>query len=107
VQAARVLKGTDYGGVKEANRYYHCRNCGFIVDSQKVSTGDGSGAYSQIYTVAAEGTYFDQRLYIDGPLMLGTLVVDYSADGNVLPVKRETEMTVSGGCPLCGSRNWK
>jgi hypothetical protein len=104
---ARVLNGVDYGGVKEANRYYRCRNCNFIVDSQRVSTGDGSGASSSIATIPAEGTSFNPNCYIDGPLMLGTLVTAYSADGSVLAVKRDTEMTSVGGCPNCGSRNYR
>jgi hypothetical protein len=77
------------------------------VDSDRQQEGDGSGASSIITITPAEAAEFYAHGYADTMQSIGTLVTDYSPDGSVREVKRETAANPVRGCPFCGSLNYK
>jgi len=103
----KAMKGTDYGGVKQSNRYFHCSICHFPVDSMRTAVGDGTGADCLIDVEPLYAPEVSSSIYLENMKSMGTLSVDYSPDGSLRDPKRYTAVNITGACPLCGSRNYK
>jgi hypothetical protein len=103
---ARVMKGEDYGGIKQKNRYVHCRHCGFPCDTMRDKLGDGSGATAILVSQPVDSADYNPSIYMEIVGGVATVPTDLSADGSIRAVKRETAVEMILGCPLCGSRNY-
>jgi rubrerythrin len=68
-----------YGEREDANKYWHCWNCGFVCNIQRDTLDTGAHATAGV----SVGTFTD-------------------TDGSTHYVT-----TITGGCPFCGTRNWK
>jgi hypothetical protein len=75
-------------GVREdADRYFHCWNCGFVCDSQRDSLGDRTGVYTL-------GRLADEDGY---PIL----------DENGFDIYPEDSDEIISGCPFCGCGNYR
>lgn len=101
------LRGEDYKGQIEKNRYYNCKHCGFLVDTMRFAEGDGTGVQAIMTLTPIQPDTFAKNIYFDTFDQFGTVETDYSPDGSVRVKRHESAVDVSGGCPLCGSRNYK
>lgn len=101
------LRGEDYKGRIDSNRWFYCKHCGFLVDTLRFQVGDGSGSIAVMTTVPVDSGTIAKTVYFDSFDQFGTVETDYSPDGSVRNKKHETAYEVAGGCPLCGSRNYK
>lgn len=98
------------GSGEDAKRYYRCWNCGFPIDSKREIAGDGgdigfkehhpSGLAdrvggSSVYTFEIVGWRESgiNLLYADGV--------------TPQPVNPVYSTVPTGGCPFCGTKNWK
>ncbi len=110
-----------FGSFEDHGRYIKCWNCGFIVDTNRVSTGDGSGIVVQDfvfepdrYVTKSESGWHNVECNSTGLSNIITLDKDNSAvavlrngpDGNAV-TRFYTPRTAEAksGCPFCGTRN--
>lgn len=90
---------TDY------KNWYRCWNCGFRVKYGRDSLGgerSQSGVGQEEYTPLP-----DQPISVVGGLDGSLVAQKLDAAGNPLTSRVYYKATVSGGCPLCGTVNWK
>jgi len=92
-----------------ANRFYHCWNCGFPVDSEAVPVG-GPNESSGVSIVP----------FVDSSITSSTSFSSGDSGGedetsmnqglpglNPVPEPPKYMSVVTGGCPLCGCRNYR
>jgi hypothetical protein len=89
----------------DRNRYYRCRNCGFIVDSRKVKVGPGTGAEAVMNAVSV-GDTFNANIHIE-QLHDPTVVTQTQYGGTNETYRYQTAVNIVAGCPLCGSKNYR
>ncbi len=83
------------GDLSDDGKFYTCWNCGFTVDSTKHAIGVGSGV--------GQGTYVDEAHLIDE-----NGVHFIYEDGNEIVISYDRfKPVISGGCPFCGSKNYR
>lgn len=95
----------DRGNGLDFGRFFRCWNCGWTVDiweSSHSGTPPGTG-----YT---DGSSLEDS-FINNQSILGGLdeifvSLELSADGTPKTIAHYLESVISGGCPLCGTKNW-
>ena len=98
--------GQDYG------RYYRCWNCGFIIDSERTTTGEGSGVAILEASTPAPGASpvygaASAIAVLDGGITHYQVALPQQADGTAQPIRHTFSATASAGCPFCGTKNWR
>lgn len=92
--------------------YYRCWYCGWTCDKTRDSV-DGDSKDNQIYfnenPIGARASVSD---FSDGKIILGghlhrQSLMELGSDGNPKVIRYNQRSDVSGGCPLCGTANWK
>ena len=96
----------------DAGKYYQCWYCGFMCNVDRDSLGDaesGSGEYHQDFTGSAYGSGDSSSPLNTLALLDGADVVlmELDASGSTKTVYHEFAPKPSGGCPQCGSTNWR
>jgi len=109
------LKGSDErGNGLDAGVWYRCWNCGFICSTDRDSLGgpeSGSGVIVQDFAVPVHGA--ETGIPNSGIARLGgvlsqvTLALGVDDLGNTQPIEEHHMPVVSGGCPFCGTLDWK
>jgi hypothetical protein len=98
-----------HGRFEDAKRYYRCWNCGFPIDSERETSGDAGDVAMKIHEQTdVEARISPSEVYtfeITGWRESGINLL--YADGT-LQMPKVVQSTVStGGCPFCGTKNWK
>ena len=102
------LKGNKISGNGEDfKRYYRCWHCGFTCDETRDSLGDAQSR-SGVHAVTYQPTS-----YPEGKSVMGGSITHYQtslklgSDGEPQDLWAYYKPEVSGGCPMCGSLNWR
>ena len=123
---------TESNGVDDrgdTGKLFRCWNCGFVCDSDKNELGDKeskSGVSHQIYdqkyssdnsnTTDGSTRQIGDAIHGDNngvPLLkmlvirTGHVIHQSDAAGDNVTVQINWEPDITGGCPFCGSRNWR
>lgn len=103
-----------HGAWEDNGKFYNCWNCGFTVNSEVALTG---GDYSGDGLVYEDFSEDNLDVVMSGDALASVSVVDdigyeyvgmeLALDGNPKQIKHTFDVTVSGGCPFCGSLNYK
>ena len=110
-----------YGSFEDSNRYIKCWNCGFIIDTNRLSAGDGSGIVVEDFDFEPDRYVSDYEKYwhglesdltgvnyditMDTPCSAGCILLN-GPDGNVVTSFYTPRTAKAGsGCPFCGTRN--
>ena len=113
----------------DTGKLFRCWNCGFICDSDRDGLGDkdsmaavSSKEYSPAYssdninTTDGDSRQFGDPIHGDNngvPLLrmltirTGHIIHKKDAAGDNVGIMHCLEPNVTGGCPFCGSRNWR
>jgi hypothetical protein len=94
-----------YGSFEDSGKWYKCWNCGFTLDISKVSTGSGNGTACEDFSIPITDYIHDATLSLDRIGVAG-VILENGADGD--PITRyytPRKAIVTGGCPLCGTKN--
>jgi hypothetical protein len=89
-----------YGEKEDANKWFRCWNCGYICNSERdqLDTSEYGRAGITYSDTASTGTVLADDPYT-GYWVLGGVFV-FNSTGGAYPV-------VTGGCPFCGTKNWR
>lgn len=124
---ALPIRGKNLGGDNnDANRYFRCKHCGFIVDSRKAAVGDGDGHFIQDYEfedpdkmlafpshIFQKGGYEDGEVNYTSFLTMSHIDHDHEGlmengmDGNPREIRHDLYVAGGSGCPFCHSLAWK
>ena len=124
---ALPIKGKNLGGDNnDANRYFRCKHCGFIIDSHKTAVGDGDGrvvkdyCYEDLNKGLTFPSYIFQKYgYESGEenyaYKLGMSHIDHDhealmengMDGTPRLIRHDLYPVAVSGCPFCGSLSWR
>jgi len=99
---------SERGNGLDAGRYFRCWHCGYICNIDRDSLGGAqsqSGVALQEYEPESDTGVFNVPVF--GGLDSAYVVPEAGADGAAKEIRRSIEPIVSGGCPFCGSLNWK
>lgn len=95
--------GTDYGNL------YVCWNCGFPCKVGRDELGDAESvagtSHSDYSTPSDYDT--DNRIIIGGPTDSFHVLLKLDAAGDPEIIYHDFESVITGGCPFCGTRNWR
>jgi hypothetical protein len=109
------LKGNKVrAGGEDDGKYYRCWNCGFICDSARDTIGgsqSGSGDKHSDFHSPALGVS-DAVDSVNSLMVLGGtgnlhVLLETGSDGNPKEIRHDFKAVVTGGCPLCGTYNYK
>ena len=97
------------GSLEDSGRYFKCWNCGFICDANRDKIGPGDGTTQLDKPDIAFGGFGS------GDKLSITMIVDdmftilkNDGQGNPIVKYEHNQYPKSiGGCPLCGSKNYR
>ncbi len=111
----RQLFGDGVGLANDAGKYYACGYCGFTCNVDRDGLG-GENSRSGVRHSDFVAPEYDGSGDISSPLstrlVLGGVshvfvIMENDAAGDPKGVVHDFEHSVSTGCPLCGSTNWR
>ena len=94
------------GNGEDYRKWFTCWNCGFTAKFGR----DSLGGYDSRAGVSHQDAYIPSDPLINNLSVLedgSHVTVALGADGNPKGIEHEFEVIISGGCPLCGSLNWR
>jgi hypothetical protein len=100
---------------EDDGKYYRCWNCGFICDVTRDSIGgsqSGSGDNHEDFYGPALGVKdatdkFNSLITLRGASRLSHVLLENGSDGDPKEIRHDFTSVVTGGCPLCGTYNYK
>ena len=104
------------GAREDTNKFYHCQICGFVTNIERDTldggemTPDGLMVEDFIEEINNSEPSSDDTIILDNiedSKILYHLIEDYNADGTIKDSHHSLTSKVIGGCPFCGSKNWK
>lgn len=93
--------------------FYHCANCGFTCNDKQDSLGGANSglgiSHTDIRTISGGSSVGDE---LSSSMILRTLDNSFASgrlgsDGNPKAAVHNHVAVVSGGCPFCGTLNWR
>jgi hypothetical protein len=110
-----LLGNQDRGNGEDFGKYYRCWNCGFTCDVTRDSLGGsqskGADNHEDYHTPSYGSKDYSSEL--NGLSVLGGDVGHYhvalelGSDGNPKNIRHDIKSVVTGGCPFCGTMNWR
>lgn len=104
------------GNGEDFRKWYKCGWCGFMckLDREELGGKDSTAGISyevfntpsDPFVVGADKTILPNIGSIEG-LNWDFISMELDSDGNPKELYRDYESVISGGCPQCGSLNWK
>ena len=109
------LRGnSDRGNGEDDGKYYRCWHCGFVCDVTRDSLGDSQSRSADNHTDYHTPSYGSKdsgdevnSLSVLGGVAHSFVALKNGSDGNPLGIRHDHESVVTGGCPMCGSLNWR
>lgn len=97
------------GDLEDNGKFFKCWNCGFVCNADRNRTGDGDGKTQTDTPLIAEGGFHTgDRMNIAIILDDMFTVLQNGQDGNPITDYRHNNYPqIIGGCPLCGSLNYR
>lgn len=107
-----------HGTGDDADRYFHCWNCGFVCDADRDELGDSDSYagddHAEYLRYAGPSTIPDnlgrttpKSLCLGGPVQHFEVLTKPDAAGDPKKVMYNIKSDVSSGCPFCGTKNWR
>jgi len=96
-----------YGEKTDTSRWYHCWNCGFMIDSNRTASGgQGSGIG---YVASSDIGYpvVDPDLSVRIEIGGGFALMELGPDGLERGMYTDWAAESGRGCPLCGTLNYR
>lgn len=100
---SRKMKGSN----EDSGRWIRCQNCGFPIDLTKlhVSKG-GDGRSYQDAMVPSEPSDPDNNILTFDTVNMADVLIATGSDGNAITdYYTPRVVTVTSGCPMCGTHN--
>lgn len=94
-------QGTDEG------RYFKCWNCGFVCDIQKNALDTGRAGNSHTPATLTPGRYVGDAASVKFRVGRPIILRELDSIGNQKAIYIQRSVTVSSGCPFCGTHAWK
>ena len=100
----------------DKGRYFRCWNCGFVCDAQRDQLGgpeDRSGVSHSNFIVADNLGYQFGDSELDAQISLEAIGLHFESvsvsqsNGDPQPSRQDIKPDIGGGCPLCGTLNWR
>ena len=109
------LYGHPYrGNGLDDGRWFRCWNCGFRCSKDRDSLGgpdSRDGITYEDFPVPTYGTggatSYSGVARLGGSIGPSTVALELDAAGDAKEPDHEIKPVVSGGCPFCGSKNWR
>lgn len=110
------LKGNNIrGNGEDSGKYYRCWNCGFTVDSTRDSIGgehSGSGDNHLDFHEPAFGAKdtsddLNSLSVLGGDIGHFEVALENVGDGTTEKIRHDFKSDMTGGCPMCGTYNYK
>lgn len=123
---------TESNGVDDrgdTGKYFRCWNCGFICNAERDELGDEDTKAAISFQIFDQEYSSDNNNTSDGstrqigdiihghndgiPLLqmlvirTGHVIHQADAAGDAVTIKSNWEPVITGGCPFCGTRNWR
>ena len=98
------------GNGTDSGKYYRCWNCGFICDIGRDTLGDQdtrNGMRSKAFAPRSFPTEAADHKSIVGGVEIAHTSCKLGSDGTPAGLREDFKPVVSGGCPFCGTLNWK
>lgn len=99
----------DRGNGEDFGTYFRCWNCGWICNLNRDSLGDSQGGSGEGYLDNGSDNMSGSAGAFSVMEEIGneSISLELAADGTPKNIAHVFESVISGGCPLCGSKNWK
>ncbi len=109
------LKGNKVrGNGEDFGKYYRCWNCDFVCNVERDSLGDSQsrgGDNHDDYHTPTYGLQEQDNLshlsVLSGDINGFHVALENGSDGNPKVIRHDHESVITGGCPCCGSMNWR
>jgi len=112
-QSRRIpLRGNKFrGDGEDSGKWFRCWHCGWICNQERDTLGDSQSTSAvtiteeiQIAADSGRGAVF----VLGDSIQDYQVAMEYGADGSTAKgIRYSFEPDVSGGCPFCGSTNWR
>ena len=97
------------GSLDDSGRYFKCWNCGFIADADRDKVGSGDGVIQLDKPDIAQGGFASGDPY-SIMMILDDMFTILQNDGQGNPITHYEHNQYPksiGGCPMCGTRNYR
>lgn len=106
------IKGhIDRGEGEDHGKYFKCWHCGFICDVDRDELGDEqtrSGDSALDYPVEVNTyDYLGRIAVLGGSINHHEIALLKDSTGEAVSVRHSFKSDVTGGCPFCGTKNWR
>jgi hypothetical protein len=98
---------SDRGDGLDHGKYFMCWNCGFVCDVDRDELGDAETRAGDNQTSYSTPAYGNAGGNAETALEDYTVVMELGPDGTAKGVRHPIMSDVTGGCPFCGSKNWR
>jgi len=103
------------GNGLDSGKYYRCWNCGFIVDSTRDTIGgehSGSGDnhldfHSPAHGAKDNSSELNGLSVLRGDIGFSMVALENGSDGTPKSIRHDFKSNITGGCPMCGTFNYK
>lgn len=99
---------------RDEGRYFRCWNCGFICDVERDSLGGAAsldGVDHVNYSVPTYGAVPNEEgsglSVLGGNIEHFHVSSELDSSGNPKKPLHQFQVTITGGCPFCGTLNWR
>ena len=108
----RVVRGAR----EDTNKFYYCQICGFVTNIERDTLNGGEMTPDGLIVEDFVGetniqepfTNYDTDIVVDAVDHNHEVLAKYGPDGTSFErVDHFQTSKVIGGCPMCGSKNWK
>ena len=111
------LKGNKVrGNGEDFGKYYRCWNCDFVCNVERDSLGDSQSRggdnheryHIPTYGLQDQDTNLSRYSVLGGDINNFHVALENGSDGNPKEIHgHDYESVITGGCPCCGSMNWR
>ncbi len=103
-----IYGNSEMGNGLDAGRYFRCWNCGFVCRVDRDALGDKQArpaVGAQSYVPQPDPNTERRLVMLDEDEAY--LTMESGADGSAKTPRLPYEAVVNGGCPFCGTLNWR
>lgn len=95
--------GTDFRNL------YRCWNCGFDCKVGRDELGGANSLAGTTHEDYSNPSHYtdDNRIILGGPEDSFVVLMELDAAGDPKEIYSDFKSVISGGCPMCGTRNWR
>jgi len=99
------------GGGEDAGIWFTCWNCGMINKDGRSTEGGPTSRAGTAHESVVEAPYQDDAVNSPnlkiGGIGISHKLMEIGADGEPIGVRHAHASLIIGGCPFCGTKNWR